>query len=296
MLGSETFHIRDHSFSGEHGHDKTLSMKSGGTFRHSLRLCRGSTVDTPVLLSTKSTGVVCLPEVVVRIEQDQVAGESRLQAGNGSSLVSLTGDSHSVGRSLAGPAGLGDHGVHTAASLADRLSAAENVWASVGGGDVGVEECVGVGGSVVGGLAESRVLGDGVPGVDGDDLASVACSAEEATSDTNGSDDFRDGSTAVVDELVTDADGVEAVPVASGVGDDLGDFRCGLGDVVNTGEELHTLSLGSGTDGVELVAVDTVQADHGVSIETGEVGVDLALRLASTVCVVGRVGEAETAS
>ena len=211
-------------------------------------------------------------------------------------MVSLAGNSLAIGGTLAGPAGLGDHSVHTTAGLADGLSAAENVWASVGGGDVGVEEGMGVGGGVVGGLAESRVLGHGVPGIDGDDLTSVASSAEEATGDPDGSDDFRNGSTAVVDELVADADGVEAVPVAGSEGDDLGDLRSSLGDVVDTGEELHTLGLSSGTDGVELVAVDTIHADHGVSIEGLKVGVDLALRLAGTVCVVGRVGEAETAA
>ena len=211
-------------------------------------------------------------------------------------MVSLAGNSLAIGGTLAGPAGLGDHSVHTTAGLADGLSAAENVWASVGGGDVGVEEGMGVGGGVVGGLAESRVLGHGVPGIDGDDLTSVACSAEEATGDTNGGDDFGNGSTAVVDELVADADGVEAGPVAGGKGDDFGDLRGSLGDVVDTGEELHALGLSSGTNGVELVAVDTVHADHGVSIEGLKIRVDLALRLAGTVCVVGRVGEAETAA
>lgn len=46
--------------------------------RLALRLSRRSAIHTPVLLGAVSASVVALPEVVVGIEQDEVAGEAGL--------------------------------------------------------------------------------------------------------------------------------------------------------------------------------------------------------------------------
>lgn len=207
----------------------------------------------------------------------------------------MTGYSSTVSATLAGPSRLSDDGVLATASLRNSLGTADDVRTSVGSSDGGGEESVGVGSGVVGGLAESRVGNHGVPGVDGDNRTGVASSAELRTSRVDSVNDGRNGGLAGVDELVADGDSVEVSPVAVGESDDLRDGGAGLGDVVDTSEDLHALGDGGRSDGVELVAVDTVKTDHRVATEAGKVGVDLASRLASAVGVVGRVGDANAA-
>ena len=260
----------------------------------SLRLSRGRAVNTPVLLSTESASIVLLPHVVVGIEQDEVAGEARLQASNGSGLVSLTRYSGTVRATLAGPSGLGDDSVLATTSLGDSLSTADDIGTSICSSDGRGEETVSVGSSVVGSLAESRVGNKGIPGVDSDDRAVVAGGAEERTGSVDSVDDSGDGGLARVDELVADGDGVKVLPVAVGKCNDLSNSGGDLGDVVDTSKDLHALGNGNRADGVELVAVDAVETDHGVATKVGKVSADLAGGLASAIGIVGRVGDTNT--
>lgn len=89
---------------------------------------RAVAVDTPVLLNAEGGGGVLLPVVVVGGEEDEVAGEGRLEVLDSGSLVLLARDSLAVGGTRRGPAGLGDDdlAVRVAASRGDTLGLLED--------------------------------------------------------------------------------------------------------------------------------------------------------------------------
>lgn len=243
------------------------------------------------MLSAEGAVKVGLPQVVVGGEEDEASSiDGALQAGDGSGLISLAGDSGTIGVTLGRPAGLCDHGGLSACGL-DRCEGVGSPGTSTTSCDAGVEEGVSVDRGVVGGFAELRVREDGTPCVNGHNVASVAGGAEEGACGVDGGDDLSNGSFTRVDEFVADADGVEVVPVTAGVGDDGLDLGVDLGDVVDTGEELHALCHGGRTDRVELVTVDTVHANKDVFSKCLEVIVDLGLGLAASVGVVWRIGQ-----
>ena len=149
-----------------------------------------------------------------------------------------------------------------------------------------------VDGAVVGGGTEADVVLHGHHGVDGDDGAVVSGGLEELAGLVDGGGDLVDGGFAVVDELVADADGVDAGPVAvDGVDEGLGlggDFV----DVEDAGEELDGLAFGGGQHVADLRAVGPVEPEHLVAGDFGEVLADLRGAFAGVVGVVGRVGDA----
>ena len=228
-----------------------------------------------------------LPHVVEGGEHDEVGADSVLDGADSGGLVGGRGDGLSVALARPWPAGLGDHGVLATANRGDGLHLGKDPRTSVGSSDATVEVWVGVDGSVVGSLAKSWVVLDGDKGVDGDDEARVTGGGEKTAGGGDGRSDGADGSGTRVDKLVSDGDGVEVRPVTVGSSDDGGDLRGSLGNVVDTGKDLHALWLGSSEDVLDLVAVDTVDTDHVVlaAVNQSKVGGDLGGSLASNVAI-----------
>jgi len=249
-----------------------------------VRLRRGRVAEhTPRLLNVEVSW--CLPHVVECSEHDEVRADTALDRADGSGLVGWRGNGILEALATPWPAGFSDHGVLSTTSAGNGLHLGENPWTGVGSLDVTVKVWVSVGSGVVGSLAKSWVGLDGNKGVDSDDLASVAGSREKATGGRDGRGDGADGSGTRVDELVTDGDGVEVRPVTVGSSDDGGDLGSDLGDVVNTGKDLHALGLGDSEDVLDLVAVGTVDTDHVVvaAVNLSKVGGDLCSGLAANV-------------
>jgi hypothetical protein len=258
---------------------------------------RAVAVDAPVLLNTEGGGSVLLPVVVEGGEEDEVAGEGGLEVADSGLLVLNAGDSLAVGAARRRPASLGDDDlpVRVAAGLRDALGLLENPLARLVSSDTAVEESVAVGRGVVADGAELGVVDDGNEGVDGDDVTLVLA-GEASLGGVDSSLDVRDAVLTVVDTLVTDRDGVDDAPVATGVvvdgGLEEGNLALDVLDVEETSEDLHALALGSANDRTGLVTVGTIHADHAVAIDGSEILADLVGRLARLVRVVRRVGDA----
>ena len=257
---------------------------------------RAVAVDAPVLLDTEGGGGVLLPVVVVGGEEDEVAGEGRLEVLDSGSLVLLARDSLAVGGTGRRPASLGDDdlAVSVAASLGDTLGLLEDPLTRLLSSDTAVEESVAVDRGVVADGAELGVVDNGNESVNSDNVTLVLA-GEAGLGGVNGSLDVGDAVLAVVNTLVTDRDGVDDAPVATGVvldgGLELSDLALHILDVEETSEDLPALALGSANDGTSLVAVGAVHADHAVAIESSEILADLVRGLARLVRVVRRVSD-----
>lgn len=156
---------------------------------------------------------------------------------------------------------------------------------------------------VVRGIAKELAVGNhSDESVDSNDGASVAGTVENTSGLVDQTLDVLGSDLALVNDLVTNGDGVESGPVTvGGGGEDVELLREGRGlpDVVNTSEDLQVVLLTDVEDSRDLVAVGTVDTDEviGVAVvlsvghDLGEVAVDIVLRLAVTAVGVRRVDD-----
>lgn len=157
-----------------------------------LRSAGGVAVDAPVLLCAELRGRVLLPQVVVRVEQDQVAGKRRLQRRNRLLLLIGAGDGLAVRGSFGGPARLGDDGRLATGRCTDLLCPVKDEFPRTAGFDVAVEEGVAVDGAVVGGRAQLNVREHGNHGVDRNDGSIVASFPERVAGLVHSTNDLVD--------------------------------------------------------------------------------------------------------
>ena len=248
------------------------------------------THDSPKLLSAKCSPTILHPQVVESRIKDQIILKSPLQRLNRSLLILHARNRLAVRFARRRPPSL-RHDNRLLRRIGNLLDPAKDELAGVGSGDFAVEEGVAVDGAVVGSGAEADVVLHGDHGVDGNDGAVVSGVFEELAGLSDGSGDLVDGGFAVVDELVADADGIDARPVAvDGVDEGLGlggDFV----DVEDAGEELDGLAFGGGQHVADLRAVGPVKAEHLITRYFREVLADLGSALAGVVGIVGRVGD-----
>lgn len=200
-------------------------------------------VDTVALLSKEVPVGVHLPKIVVSREQDQaVARNSRLEAGDGGLLVTQAWDGETIGSTSRGPARLGDHDLLARAGSCDVLDSLCEPCTCTRCEDAGVEECVGIGGRVVRGLAERTVdlvLGDHcVESVNVDDWAGVASWLENTLGGVDSSDELRSRGGTLVQKLVTSVDRVDARPAVADSRDKSVGVSADRVDVEQTGEDL----------------------------------------------------------
>jgi hypothetical protein len=255
---------------------------------------RAVAVDAPVLLDAEGGSGVLLPVVVEGGEEEDVAGEGRLEGADSGSLVLLARDSLAVGGTLGRPASLGNDDLTAAAGLGDTLGLLKDPLARLVSGDTAVEESVAVGRGVVADGAELGVADDGSESVNGDN-ATLVLAGEAGLGGGNGSLHVTDAVLAVVDTLVTDRDGVDDAPVATSVvldgGLELSDLALNVLDVEETSKDLPALALGGTNDRTSLVTVGAVHANRTIAIKGVEILVDLVLGLARLVRVVRRVSD-----
>jgi len=256
---------------------------------------------TPVLLGVEGSSGVGLPHVVEGGEPDDVGRDGRLHGGESSLLVLNAGNSLAVGATLSGPASLGDPDIILAtAGAGDLLHRAEEPVTTVLSGDITVEEGVSVDGNVVRDTAQLiSVSNHGNSSVDSDDLARVTSGAESSSGSRDDTCDKLGSNNSVVDNLVTNRDGVDSGPVVLGLVDEIRDLLGVFGtlNVEETSEDLQVVLLARGENKRDLVAVGTVETDEVVAVTVGrsvghdlcEIAVDLVLRLAVTAVGVRRV-------
>lgn len=161
--------------------------------------------------------------------------------------------------------------------------------------DGGIEERMRIRGAVIRRLAQFRMRDQRVEGVDRDDGAGESGFSEDVARGAEGGDDFGDAGFAHVDELVADGDGGDDArgEVAVQLADQAGEVGGDVGDGEEAGEDFDAFARGGFGDGGDLVAVHAVDADGAVGGEGVEVRVDLVLRFAGSVAVVGGVADAE---
>lgn len=242
-----------------------------------------------------SAGVVLLPHVVVCGEEDEVAAEVVLEGLDRGLLVGSAWDGNAVGISLPWPSRLSDDGPLATAGILNALGLVLDERAGLVGSLTAVEEGVAVSSSVVGSLADGWVGDHGDEGVNGHNVSVVASSLQNTTGSADGSNDSRGGS-ALVDELVANADGVDHVPVAlRSVDDGLG-LGGTVGDIVDSDKKLHVLRLGGSHDVLDLAAVGAVKTNHAIAGDLLEVALHLICALAAAIVVVRRVRETEARS
>lgn len=204
-------------------------------------------IDAIVWFRVESRGGLGLPGVVEGREEDEVTGvasKGLLDGVEGGLLLRETRDGEAVGVSLGRPATLGDDNVLGGLAL-EAGDGLEEPVAGLGGRDGAVEEGVGVDGAVIGGFTELGVRSGGDEGVDGNDRSLVTSSAKDLTSLLDSSDDAGRASLSVVDELVSDADSMDDVPVTVDASDNLLGLSLDLAQVPDAQEELHSDRLGS---------------------------------------------------
>jgi len=235
--------------------------------------------DTVVLLAAVSVGAVSLPQVVESSEKDEILAERALEGRDGGLLILDAWDSSAVAATLPWPAALGDDNTLSATGLSNALGLVKDELSGLLGSATTVKESVAVGSSVVGSLAERWVGDHGNESVNGDNVSSVTSSLEETTSSANGSDDLLWGGLVLVDELVTDGDGVNGVPVVLRSLDDGVDLVLDIRDLEHTSKDLCVLGLGGAQDVRGLVAVGAVSTEEAVTVELGEVCVTSAVSL-----------------
>jgi hypothetical protein len=164
---------------------------------------------------------------------------------------------------------------------------------------MGVKEGMSVDGTVLALFAKLRVLLNGHKCINRQDRAVVPGSLKNLAGFVNSGKNLRRGSSTVVDKFVSDADGVNDVPVAiDGINDQLA-FILHVVDIPNTEEKLHVVGLGARVDLRDLVTLGSVDADERVRArELSEILLDLIFFLAlvvTTVWGVRNAGEFRTA-
>lgn len=178
-------------------------------------------------------------------------------------------------------------------SFRQHLGLFENELAGPLGLDITVVESVAVGRAVSGRLAQFGIFDQGVDGVHGHHRAVVASILQLIAGRVNCSDDSADdGRAASLHHLVADSDGVDGTPVVFGGVDDVLDFARDLLDVFDADEQLHSLGLGGGENGGNLVAACFVDPHNAEAIDLLKVAADLAWRLAGAVGIVRSICDA----
>ncbi|KAH3670883.1 hypothetical protein OGAPHI_000594 [Ogataea philodendri] len=158
--------------------------------------------------------------------------------------------------------------------------------------DGSVPVSVGTEGNVVGVLTEVWVGNDGNVGIDGNKGTREARAGKSRLGLADVVLDVRRSSSASVDELVTNGDGVNVVPGTVFLNSvlDLGNTVSNGVDVVDTQEEFLVVTLGL-QNVFDLVTVDTVKSDQTVVRELFQVTLDLGQGLTSTGGRVRRVSD-----
>ena len=247
--------------------------------------------NAPKPLGAKRRPTILHPRIIEGGVKDQIILEGPFERLDRGLLILHAGNGLAIRIASRGPPTL-RHDDRFLGRFGDLLDPAQHELAGIGSGDFAVEEGVAVDGTVVGGGAEADVVFHGDHGVDSDDGAVVSGGFEERAGLGDGGGDLVDGGFAVVDELVADADGVDAGPVAvDGVDEGLG-FGGDFVDVEDAGEELDGLAFGGGQYIADLRAVGPVEAENLVAGYFGQVLADLGRAFAAVVGVVGRVGDA----
>lgn len=226
-----------------------------------------------------------------------MAGKSLFYSRNGQLLLGETGDSQSIGFTLDGPATLTDDDPLVLGQLGlEVVDGLGEPFTSLVRRDGRVEEGVGVDSAVVTLSAELRVRTDSNKSVDCDNRAFVSGGTEDLASLLNGAEDLLRASLALVDELVSNADGANYGPVAvDAVNNLLGLLLDGV-EVPDAEEHLHVVLLGARVDDGHLVTVGAVDTDERVrTSKTVDIILDLILGLALMIATVGGVRDSREA-
>lgn len=261
---------------------------------------RNSAVNAPVWLSVEGPSLLLLPGVVEGGEENEVlhvVGKGLFYGLDGQLLLGQTWDSESVGLTLDGPATLADDNSLVLGQLGlevvDGLGEPDTGLAS---GDGRVEEGVGVDSAVVTLSAELGVRTGSNKSIDSDNRAFVSGGTEDLSGLLNGAEDLLRASLALVDELVSDADGANYGPVAVDAINNLLGLLLNRVEIPDAEEHLHVVLLGARVDDGYLVTVGAVDTNERVrTSETVEVILDLLLGLALMIATVGGVRDTREA-
>ena len=226
-----------------------------------------------------------------------MAGKGLFYGRNGQLLLGQTGDSQSIGFTLDGPATLADDDPLVLGQLGlevvDGLGEPDT---SLVRRDGRVEEGVGVDSAVVTLSAELGVRTGSNKGIDGDNRAFVSGGTEDLTGLLNGAEDLLRASLALVDELVSNADGANYGPVAVDAVNNLLGLLLNRVEVPDAEEHLHVVVLGARVDDGHLVTVGAVDTDERVrTSKTVDIILDLILGLALMIATIGGVRDAREA-
>lgn len=158
--------------------------------------------------------------------------------------------------------------------------------------DTTVEVGVSVSGNVVGQFTQTWVVDDGNESVYRDDWTGVTSSTQGRSTLGKVTGNLVDGGLTVVDQLVTDGDGVDIVPRTVGRDGSAHGLDTGL-DLVDKEDtqEQFLVGLFGLQDVRDLVTVDTVQSDDLELGQPAQVGLNLGQRFTSTGSGVRRVSD-----
>jgi hypothetical protein len=233
-------------------------------------------LDAPITLHTKGTFV--LPLVIKGREEEDIGVEAVPEGADGRLLFFTRRYGGAVGVTGVWPAGLGDDDPFVGGPLAfcrgagdtdDTCNAVNLItkpWPGLFGRVGAVKEGVGVGGTVVGGVAEFRVGNERIEGVDGDDGSQVASGAEGRACRVDCGNDIGYGGASSVDELV--ANGNSGDCLGGEVMFDLryqgGELSFNVGDGEEAREDSKVVGNCGGSDGLDLITLDAIDADGSV--------------------------------
>lgn len=127
-------------------------------------------------------------------------------------------------------------------------------------------------------VAEAGILASSYQGIHSHDLAGIASCFQQVPCGAQGGHNSSSIGRARIDQLVPDGDGIEVAPIAVCGGGNKPNLLAQGVDVIDASEELEAMGLGSGQDGLDLIAVGPVDTHHGVARADGaQICVDLIL-------------------
>ena len=202
-------------------------------------------------------------------------------------MIALRRHGHVVGIPSCGPTRLSHHD-RLPGGFPNSIDPALDEFAGFLSRSLSIKEGVAVDGTEIRGFADLWVIRHCDHGVDRHHGSVVAATLEGRP----GLSDCTDNGTrvcALVDHLVTHADGANLTPVPiDSFGDDVA-FLLNLSKIKDAQEKFYTAILGRSKDIRDLVTVGTVEADNLVACDFGQIAGNLLSRFASVVPVVWRV-------
>lgn len=225
-------------------------------------MTRGITINPPEILRIKRIVSVTFPQIVECVVQNHILAQFQPNRINGRLLVLLGRNRLSVRVTLRGPAGFGDHDGFAVGDLGDQIGPLLHEIPGRVSLHVAVKEGVTVDGAEIRGMTEVRVGLHGHHGIDGHHGTAVARSLENITRLTDRRRHLSDRCFALVEQLVSDANSVDASPISiDGVDESLA-FVLQLVDVKNANKKRNAFAPDRVEDVCDLVAISSIKTDQ----------------------------------